>query len=133
MILEIPPQSYVAWRSRHKDILMTSAVLKSTCNLACITLFHVMAALSTIFRLRERYQTRQMWLDDYLVILPMTVDIVYCIIPWILPSVSPGEVNLTIILHFIELFPDDQDPRRVQHSDDDDSWATYLFSFTIIW
>ena len=38
-----------------------------------------------------------MWLDDYLIILPMTVIIVYCIIPWILPSVAPGEHNLMII------------------------------------
>lgn len=62
-----------------------------------------MAALSTLFRIKERYQSRQMWLDDYLVILPMTVIIVYCIIPWILPSVSPGAVILKIILLFTDI------------------------------
>ncbi|KAF5327107.1 hypothetical protein D9619_004524 [Psilocybe cf. subviscida] len=94
-MLNLPYQSYVAWR-------------------VCVTMFHVAAILSTLLRIRTRYKSQRMWLDDYLVIVPMTVDFIYCISPWALPLLSP-------------------DPRGTGQFDLRKLWAVLLLCFTVIW
>ncbi|KAF5326705.1 hypothetical protein D9619_004497 [Psilocybe cf. subviscida] len=94
-MLELPYQSYVAWRT-------------------CITVFHAVAILSTLIRIRTRYKSRQMWLDDYLVMIPMAADFVFCISPWAIPSLTP-------------------DPRKTGYFDLDKLWATLLLCYIIIW
>jgi len=46
-------------------------------------LLHLIAAVSTIYRLVHRFRIRRAWWDDYLVFFPLVVDIMYCILTWI--------------------------------------------------
>ncbi|KAF8963012.1 hypothetical protein BDZ97DRAFT_1065676 [Flammula alnicola] len=48
-----------------------------------ITVFHVVAISSTVFRVFHRCRRRQMWFDDYLVIVPLVVDCAYLSTFWI--------------------------------------------------
>ncbi|KAF8901909.1 hypothetical protein CPB84DRAFT_1729440 [Gymnopilus junonius] len=63
-VITLPPQSYVAWK-------------------VSILILHLVAAISTIYRLVHRFRIRRPWWDDYLVFFPLAVDIMYCILTWI--------------------------------------------------
>ncbi|KAH9480746.1 hypothetical protein JR316_0007346 [Psilocybe cubensis] len=47
-----------------------------------ISVLHVVAIVSTTFRLCHRLYKRQMWYDDYVVIVPLAFDCVYFVMFW---------------------------------------------------
>ncbi|KAF8868352.1 hypothetical protein BD779DRAFT_1598222 [Infundibulicybe gibba] len=57
-----------------------------TMDLVCLTLFHAIAALSTIFRLYHRVSIRQWWWDDTSVCLALIADCIYLASLWVLPG-----------------------------------------------
>ncbi|KAF8156566.1 hypothetical protein B0H34DRAFT_709686 [Crassisporium funariophilum] len=64
MSMELAPQSSVAW-------------------MVVASLFHGLAILSTTFRVLYRFRTSQMWLDDYLVVIPLAMDVVFFAQLWV--------------------------------------------------
>ncbi|KAF5322348.1 hypothetical protein D9619_002206 [Psilocybe cf. subviscida] len=65
----LPSQSLIAWR-------------------VCMTLLHVLAVLSTTFRVSIRWRMARMWWDDYMTLLPTIVDVYLCSTLWAGPQIS---------------------------------------------
>lgn len=57
-----------------------------------ISILHVVAILSTLFRICHRAYKRQLWYDDYIAIIPLAFDCVYFTIFW-RALTSKGEHN----------------------------------------
>lgn len=68
-----------------------------------LTLFHLAAIGSTIFRLYRRYTIHRVWWDDFLVVLALTVDLVYFAMLWARYSLNTlnHSVQTRIILYWI--------------------------------
>ncbi|KAF8956958.1 hypothetical protein BDZ97DRAFT_142368 [Flammula alnicola] len=49
----------------------------------CITLSHILAILSSLFRLYRRRKTRQLWWDDYFAMISLALDCLYFPTLWV--------------------------------------------------
>ncbi|KDR69781.1 hypothetical protein GALMADRAFT_908596 [Galerina marginata CBS 339.88] len=56
--LALPPQSYLGWK-------------------VSVIALHAIAIISTIYRLIHRFRLRQTWWDDYIVTIPLVVDVAF--------------------------------------------------------
>jgi len=44
-----------------------------------LTIFQAIAISSTLYRLVRRYRIQRLWWDDYVVVIPLVMDIVYAV------------------------------------------------------
>ena len=49
----------------------------------CMTLLHIVVIGTTCLRLLHRCQTKRMWWDDYITIIPLLVDVAYVVLMWL--------------------------------------------------
>ncbi|CAA7260466.1 unnamed protein product [Cyclocybe aegerita] len=63
MAFSFPPQSFVVWG-------------------VILSLLHLIAIGSTVFRIVHRYRTKKLWWDDYLAFIPLTMDCALFIQLW---------------------------------------------------
>ncbi|EDR08954.1 uncharacterized protein LACBIDRAFT_296577 [Laccaria bicolor S238N-H82] len=67
----LPAQSVLAWK-------------------ITLTIFQAIAISSTLYRLWRRYRIQRLWWDDYVVVIPLVMDIVYTV-TFCLQFRDPGE------------------------------------------
>ncbi|KDR74213.1 hypothetical protein GALMADRAFT_99217 [Galerina marginata CBS 339.88] len=61
--MPLPPQNHLAWK-------------------ISITLVHFLSLSSTVVRIGHRLRTSRSWWDDYVVVLPWSLDVIYVISMW---------------------------------------------------
>ncbi|KDR69770.1 hypothetical protein GALMADRAFT_145172 [Galerina marginata CBS 339.88] len=57
-VVTLPPQSYLGWK-------------------VSMSILHILAIGSTIYRLIHRFRIQKTWLDDYIVFVPLVLDSIY--------------------------------------------------------
>lgn len=73
-----------------------------------------------------------MWLDDYLIVIPMAGEIFYCISPWVVPSFMPGRCReLCDVLYHIMIII--TDPRTTPIFNLGNVWLLLMLCFAIVW
>ncbi|KAF8886297.1 hypothetical protein BD779DRAFT_1801006 [Infundibulicybe gibba] len=72
-------------------------------NPVCLTSFHAIAALSTIFRLHRRISTRRWWWDDTIACPALIIDCVYLSSLWVLPALPQVQPMRTWAMWFASL------------------------------
>ncbi|PPQ68949.1 LOW QUALITY PROTEIN: hypothetical protein CVT26_001820 [Gymnopilus dilepis] len=60
----LPPQSFLGWK-------------------VSVTVLHLLAISSAVYRLRHRFRIRRAWWDDYVVFVPLALDAIYTPLFWI--------------------------------------------------
>ncbi|KAF5322892.1 hypothetical protein D9619_002198 [Psilocybe cf. subviscida] len=89
MTITLPVQSYTAWK-------------------VCLVILHILAICSTIFRVWIQRRTRGLWWDDYLVSLPTTLDMFFCITLFLYPRIEPKAIMMNTTAagnYWLSLFP----------------------------
>ena len=51
--------------------------------LVSVTVLHLLAISSAVYRLRHRFRIRRAWWDDYVVFVPLALDVVYTPLFWV--------------------------------------------------
>ncbi|TFK45009.1 hypothetical protein BDQ12DRAFT_673952 [Crucibulum laeve] len=119
--MALPAQSYPVWK-------------------AIVTLTHVLAISFTLVRLTHRYRTRRLWWDDYVAVVPLLADVLFCIVFWFsyrhrmattdfVPSATPlytywifaifpyitvlWSSRISLMLSIARIFPPGETPRRI--------------------
>ncbi|KAF8161607.1 hypothetical protein B0H34DRAFT_652361 [Crassisporium funariophilum] len=72
-----------------------------------MTFLHTLAVGSTVFRLSSRIRRSCMWWDDYVVVIPLCVDIFFCVALWMYPTLTeiPISDNVHTVDYWFSLFP----------------------------
>ncbi|KDR69785.1 hypothetical protein GALMADRAFT_908965 [Galerina marginata CBS 339.88] len=90
MAAAVPPlQPYLGWK-------------------VSMSILHILAICSTIYRLIHRFRIQRIWWDDYLVIVPLVIDCVYCPLLWFrFTRVDPANARTYQILnsYWLSAFP----------------------------
>lgn len=66
--------------------------------LASLTVLHVIAITSTIYRIFHRFKIQRVWFDDYLAFIPLIADILFFIALWVR---FPGDGPRTCCLYTV--------------------------------
>lgn len=99
----LPEQSKLAWSSELHLISQGPRTIDYVFTVV-ITVLHVVAISSTVFRLCHRIRNRQLWWDDYVTIIPLMLDCVYVGVIWM--SLSNGGTSMHLSLCDIRLMSD---------------------------
>jgi len=73
MVVIIPLQSYIGWK-------------------VAISLVHGVTIACSLYRLIHRVRIHRFWLDDYLVCIPLLLNILCCLLAWL--RINHGALNL---------------------------------------
>lgn len=120
-------EKYVLWVLFGHSRLMVLSVIVS------ITLLHFLSLSSTVVRVGHRWRTRRAWWDDYIVIIPWCLDIIYIVTMWAKYK-NHGECRTPIIrwgtlLTFSDISWDIPDPSGFIYS----AWFDSFLYFSEIW
>jgi hypothetical protein len=66
--------------------------------IACVSVLHIIAIGSTLFRLFYRHRTRRLWWDDYTAIIPLVMECMYLTVLWL--RVFERGLSLSIRLNY---------------------------------
>ncbi|KAF5322466.1 hypothetical protein D9619_002207 [Psilocybe cf. subviscida] len=72
--MQLPSQSYETWR-------------------VCMTMLHILAILSSCFRVAVRHHAKRIWWDDYLILLPTGTDTFFLVTLWMYPPITPESIS----------------------------------------
>ncbi|KDR79716.1 hypothetical protein GALMADRAFT_63033 [Galerina marginata CBS 339.88] len=78
-VVNVPLQSYLGWK-------------------VAVSFLHAFAIGSTLYRLTHRFRIRRLWWDDYIVCVPVVLNLAICIMVWIRFS-RRGECGYPLILN----------------------------------
>lgn len=117
-------------RYAHTPSFTCSPDLKD--NTVTLTIFQAIAISSTLYRLFRRYRIQRLWWDDYVVVIPLVMDIVYTVI-FCLQFRDSGESS-SVMVGFMN---DESIPRRCTDPSLEKVleiyWLQIFFLLTIVW
>jgi hypothetical protein len=137
LYMHLPTQNLLAWEGALFHFLQIQHLLTlSAHRKVSVTLFHLLAVGSTLLRLVHRWKTKRMWWDDYITVIPFTVDIVHIILMWLRfrdggkhTHSSPSKSNECFLAAGVTFLAAGVTKPRFIYS----TWFAAAISWTVIW